>query len=448
MIRRSRRPHHIVQQLDEWSARIRQGDVDRWAELALPPSGAGDIPWRSRLLEYYASRTLSRGREPNLSPCTLSFPRVFSFIDEPELALELLGEFVLYARDGAREIRFDQGNCDSLDLCAAMVLNALAGEAKQRLKTLYSGEYPASKEAHEIVAATGIPRLLRLAGPEPDEFLVFRPRHGGVRRRSSLFRPSVKERVSSDLAAYLDECLGRYGYEFTLEGKRYIGQLAGEVLGNAEDHAPEWPWYVAAYLRQPPGKQFGDCHITLLNFGSTLAETLQSLPHGSPLRLRIEGLVELHQREKYFGLLRPRWTEEGLWTLYALQEFVTRHYGELNPFGRGVGTTDMIEAFQTLGRTAETGYEPRMCLISGHTQVIFDGHPHHRMREKSIDGGRPVRQITFNQSNDLREAPDEGTVQHLRNFFPGTIISLRFFLDERYLEELHNSHAPQNDRSA
>lgn len=353
--------------------------------------------------------------------------------------MEMLAKFVDHARDGARSLSIDQRDCEQLDLCAATVLNVLGLEARVRLRTAFDGQYPGSPEAREIVAATGLPKLLKAKVPDVGNFLVFRLRHGGLKPRPSLYRPSLKEEVSSDLAKYLDECLGLYGYGFSPAARQYAGQLTGEVLGNAEDHAPMWPWYVAAYLRQPEGKDFGDCHLTFLNFGPTLAETLKSLETGSELRRRIEALVDLHRQSRFFGILRPEWTEEGLWTLYALQEFVTRHFGSDNVLSRGVGTADMIEAFQSLGRSAESGYRPRMCIVSGNTQILFDDNPSHRMRAAELEGVGGVRTIAFNAENDLRKPPDPGTVRKLKRFFPGTVISLRFYLDERYLDQVHNT---------
>ena len=44
--------------------------------------------------------------------------------------------------------------------------------------------------------------------------------------------------------------------------------------------------------------------------------------------------------------------------------------------------------------------------------------------------------VAFNDANSLAERPNPIYVKHLRRSFPGTIISLRFFLDKENLYEI------------
>ena len=69
----------------------------------------------------------------------------------------------------------------------------------------------------------------------------------------------------------------------------------------------------------------------------------------------------------------------------------------------------------------------------------------HRFKGSSTQGGvasisRPNsgsrRIIAFNSGNDLYVPPDSRKVSHLRHSFPGTLTSLRFYLDRENLLEL------------
>ena len=292
------------------------------------------------------------------------------------------------------------------------------------------------REALEIVVATGLPRILGIPLPEVPNFRTFPPRYGGTDRRS-LLESSPKEFAADSLTDYVTSCFEERGFLFPREYRNRLGRLVGEVLTNAEDHGNRSGWWVAGYLRQPEDRAYGDLHLTIFNFGSTLAESLQSIERG-PFREPIEELIAHHRRRGYFS---KSWTEEELWTVFALQEGVTRHLGKPENRSHGVGTTEMIEAFQHLGRTTEAGVEPRMCLLSGHSHLLF--LPKHRLEETPDAAGISRKQIAFNQANDLFEPPDPGAVRHLHRFFPGTLISLRFYADRRYLETLRSPDGTQ-----
>ena len=43
--------------------------------------------------------------------------------------------------------------------------------------------------------------------------------------------------------------------------------------------------------------------------------------------------------------------------------------------------------------------------------------------------------IAFNEENNIYKPPDEANVRKLEANFPGTVISLRFYLDKRYIQK-------------
>ena len=43
--------------------------------------------------------------------------------------------------------------------------------------------------------------------------------------------------------------------------------------------------------------------------------------------------------------------------------------------------------------------------------------------------------IAFNKENDIYQKPDRTYVRRIKERFPGTIISLRFYLDGRYIRK-------------
>ena len=354
----------------------------------------------------------------------MQFPENFSFIETPDETLESLWQFMMLARDGAKAINVSQVNISAIDYCANSVLAALALEARASLQTRFRGQFPTNLEVLEIIVATGLPKVLGVTLPNLPKFRTLPLIHGG-KSGTALDTSSSKEKTAENLVDFLARCVGDYGARLTRDARRRFFELLGEVLANAEDHSGRGDWYVAAYMRRPSPKSIGDCHVVIFSFGQTIEKSLTTLPLDAELRTQIESLVEDHSRRR---LLHRDWTAENLWTLYALQEGVTRYYSEVD---RGHGTAEMIQAFQDLGRSSDLAKQPRMCIVSGRTYILFDGT--HSMKLQRVPSGQERRIIAFNTENDLRKPPDAGYIRSLEQTFPGTLISMRFYLDSEYL---------------
>ena len=385
------------------------------------------------VLEYYAYKAPLKVI-PNSTPRrTIRFPKVFSFIEAPDDAIEVLNDLVRFSLEGRnKDIDIRQDECSLIDHCAESAATALAIQARGWPMVRFQGTFPQSQEQREIVLATGLASRIGANLPEPDGFLKFRLQHGRG-SRGTAERSAPKEVFASRLTLYVNDCLKGYGYELTARAKNYLTQLAAEVLDNAEEHSERRDWWVAGYLRQKSTGSFGDCHITIFNFGRTLAESLQELPVGSQLRTDIEALVQSHKQRGFFA---SGWTEENLWTLYALQGGVSRLNTGRTSLGdtRGYGTVRMLEFFESIGKTAVAGHPPKMCIVSGHTHLLFDGT--YQMRLQKTRRGEQANIIAFNKENDLQIRPDAKYVTDLKKSFPGTLISLRFFLDKDHLDKL------------
>ncbi|MGH7584003.1 MAG: hypothetical protein ACREL5_12335 [Gemmatimonadales bacterium] len=361
---------------------------------------------------------------------TLICPERFSFIDEPGDAMSAMCDLARAITEQAAVIGIDQSTCNHIDLCAASVLNALALTGARENGTRYMGVYPVASAAKDIVIATGLPRCLGLPLPDHPAFLTY-PLSRGRKSHVSATTATEKERVAQSLTIYFDHCFARYGFSLTRAGRDYVARLVGEVVANAEEHSGRQDWWVAAYLRQPHSASYGDCHLTIFNFGRTLAQSLQRLPKGAKLRRNAERLVALQRRARFF--VPSIWTEENLWTVYALQEGVSVKNDQVDRLGtRGVGTIRMIETFKNLGRTSDPKVEPVMTVVSGRTHILFNARS--RLQLVPTERGEKRKVIAFNSRNDLRRPPDRSLVRCLKNGFPGTLISLRFFIDPAYLQ--------------
>lgn len=398
------------------------------------------------LLTFYATRTPSpRYRRGDLR---IQFPTSFSIIDDPDAALDVFGTLVAL---GSREKRsryepivLDQSRCAVIDLGAEAIASALGLELIRKHGRQFAGYYPANEIMHQMVVAAGFARFVGRSNVSGSDYHTFDLRRCKRQTAKTAELSSFGEIESTHLTEYVNRCLREYRYEMNVSAKRRLASLVSEVMENADNHSGRSEWWVCGHLLQPPGSSYGNCHITIFSFGDTMAESLQALPADSLLRRNIEALVAEHTKRGFFSF-GPTWTPENLWTLYALQEGVSRLNIAPTAGDRGRGTADMIEFFQRLGQSESAGSPPQMCVLSGSTHILFDGK--YRMRSERTASGEERRVIAFNGENDLTQRPDDRYVRNLRGFFPGTAVSMRFYLDSDHLEAISGDDGGSSDQS-
>ena len=103
--------------------------------------------------------------------------------------------------------------------------------------------------------------------------------------------------------------------------------------------------------------------------------------------------------------------------------------------GRGSGTVSMIEMFNTIGESQD-GLKPQMTIVSGNTQIRFTDDYKMQMvefKEDAVFENGVKHIIAFNDANNIYAPADPKNVSKINQFFPGTVISLKFYLDSRYI---------------
>lgn len=359
-------------------------------------------------------------------------PKVFSLIENPEESLRVIDKIrIAAAQKRIHHIYIDHQNCDELGLCASSVMDVLLLKArKRRLKgnKLYiSGKLPRDQSVSVMLRASGIPHQLGLVEsvlPEEQEELVKRCELTSG-RASRVEKAKERNAAAMSLKHYFNDCLDSLGYRLTLEGANFLYKLLTEVIGNAEEHGG--PWHTIGHWQRGEWgdqKKYGECHVVIFNFGTTIYESLVLQETSPRLKANLRRLSEMHEKSGWFGLGK-RWNEETLWTLYALQERVTRYFDRPGMEDRGVGTINMIEFFNKLAKTG------KMCILSGHSYILYDGTYTLGPLKR---GSETLQVIAFNKSNSLEEPPDSKYVFSLPIEFPGTVVSIRLTLDKEYLQ--------------
>jgi hypothetical protein len=359
---------------------------------------------------------------------SITFPKTFSFIEAPNDAINTIWRMVQLVSDEQEDsVSINQDETELIDYGSEAVASVIAKAASEGYSLSLRGSYPRNPELKEVVIAAGMPKHLGVNLPSLPHFTSFDLYHGRRDSKAWGHRSSKKEVVVSDFIRYINGCLNQHGFELNRDGGQYISGIAGEVIDNCEEHTNRDDWWIGGYMRFPESKEYADCHVSIFNFGETIYETISQMADDTKIYSKITRLVKKHSSGS------SSLSEQQMWTLYALQQGISRLRGEGKEENRdrGQGTVEMIRFFQELGQTEAVGVEPKMCILSGSTHIIFDGT---YMMRKDDSQERPRHIIAFNEANDLNLPPDESKVRQIKGFFPGTVISLKFYLDRRYLD--------------
>lgn len=357
---------------------------------------------------------------------SIKIPKVFSMIENPEESIKILKMTVTYGLNRkVKQIFVDHTKCESLDICASTIMDVIILEIKRIRKCFsISGSLKGNCEVSDILFASGLPKHLGFNKKIPENMKLLPLLSGNN------FNDKDKSgEISTQIIDYYGACLSTQGYQLTEYGNNYMGQMLGEVIENCQNHGGEnSKWYVLGHYQMDSDGKFGKCHLVIFNFGDTFYQNMKHI-RCDDIRQSLKNLTKKHQHSGWLSLNKS-WSEESLWTLYALQDGVSSLRNPLDP-DRGTGTIKLINAFQSIGSTAN-GDKPKMCIISGHTFIYFDGK--YTLQKKVVDGEeREV--IAFNSENDLVKPPDKNYVKTLKQNFPGTIISMCFYLDKRYISD-------------
>ena len=391
----------------------------------------------SNLLNYLVKHNFQYKTKYKGPIHSIKIPKDFSFITNQNETLRTIAHLVTAINDPSIEhLNIDHSECLKLDLGASAVMDVIILEATKTWKSLENppvvdGFYSIDAKVNEIIKVSGIIKNLKHKDAEvaPEvlkKYELFTLQEGSKSQNLSAFQSTQAELIATKLTDYVDKILGKVDFMLTLAGKKNFIHMVSEVLDNAEQHSHTSTWYVSGYLNE---KKI--CNIAIFNFGETISETLSSAKLNWQLKNNIQELIKTHSKKGFFKF-GYTWSAENLWTLYALQEGISRFNIEGRKIHRGQGTVRLIEFFLDLASKNNIEVPPRMVLISGNTFILFDGK--YSLKDMSVAG--ELRQvIAFNEANSLEDRPDQNNIKKLKFSFPGTIITMRFCIEGEYLKQ-------------
>ncbi|GGF57709.1 hypothetical protein GCM10011332_08990 [Terasakiella brassicae] len=256
-----------------------------------------------------------------------------------------------------------------------------------------------------------------------------RRKQGTSFNQNSVINAPTFSKVSDDLVETIDDWLGalKKPLELSGEGKYRVNNIVTEILNNAERHSSQdrdGNWVVAGFMARRSG-HIADveidtyaCHIAFVSTGMTIAESISRAETNETLK-RLNTYIQKHKNS---------FSEETLSTVFALQDGISR-FTQSKSKG-GVGFMDVIELVNDLGSTNHKCFSPSISIISGNTCILLKDN--YNSMHQNKDG---IRSQFFNPSNSLDFPPDYNYVFSTKQKIPGTVISLRFYLDSDYLSK-------------
>ena len=362
-------------------------------------------------------------RKKNQTEVRINIPSVFSFINNPnETILTLKRIYYAGMNNHIKSIYFNYSQCNELGLCASLITDLIVlSLPRYKSKKIYlHGSAPKSFEARKLFNITGLPKHLGIVDQStPDSEILD--------TLSNLESGEMSERVVD----FYDKCLSTQGYSLTMSGKSAFANMIGEVINNSEQYSGvNGTWHALGYFDKPEkGENYGKCRLVLMNFGNSIYESLKE----EDTTEYTKNQLEKHTKKNYNFIDKITYTEEMLWTLYSLQQNISKKRKDIND-NRGNGTIKLIKNFMAVGAKYENK-QSIMSITSGKCQIIFDGT--YELKEKN-NNGKKYDQVAFNEENDLNKKPDRKYVYCIQNKFPGTIISMEIYLDGKYFDQLLN----------
>jgi hypothetical protein len=247
----------------------------------------------------------------------------------------------------------------------------------------------------------------------------------GTKSRTDIIE-NRKGIITSNIVNYLDNCLNLNNLKIKPQGKNKLSNMIGEILNNAEDHGIFNNYFVTAnyhIIKNPDIKNnVGILFLSFLNFGPSIYDGIEN---------NKEENREMYNRleDEFLRLNDKHFTKENIFTLYALQDGVSRL--KYQNSSRGSGTMTFINSFYDIGdyENGTNSITPHLSIFSGKTHVFCtkDYRPYTTTNGNSI--------ISLNDSNDLRKPPNKNNLKLLTEKFPGTILTFKFCLNRHHIEQ-------------
>lgn len=251
-----------------------------------------------------------------------------------------------------------------------------------------------------------------------------------ISKLRSSYKENKKGKACADVIKFVNESIKGSGFELDEQGENNMDNLMSEILGNAEDHSLLNQYFVnGVSFKENDDDGIVELNLVILNLGDSIYEGFQKTKdQNKKINSQMENLFDIHMKILN-GKFDNNYSKESLFTLYALQEGVSRL--KFKEQSRGNGTMNFIRAFMNLGAFGEddSNYESKLNVISGHTVIECPNKykPH-------LNG--TLYQLSLNDKNNIKELPDRKCIFVNKEYFPGTILQVKIYMCKKYFMKI------------
>lgn len=360
----------------------------------------------------------------------LVMPKPFSFMENPAetyKALCTISEYIYHNRKF--EIEIEDDYCR--DIAPYLLLSLISSERPGCLKAVrYRAAVGKVLSALQLNNLPKVSRRRELSGIWP-----FPVQYHATRRLDNINfyeTSSRQEKASNEYKNHLDECLSHFGFQLTEEGANKVRTILAELLDNSRhglgDSDSEGAWWLSGFMAQRDastplyqGKKSSEFHIylTLFTPGLSIAKNL-------------DGATEEYIRstlDDYYKKHSSVCPKPVLSTIMSLSDGITSDSGG----GGGCGMSKLINLINEIGSDLTEQRKPMCSILSGRAWVTLQS-PYNDVPICSEGMGGEIRAQFFNEAQRRDDPPDEAFYKKLSPYFPGTLFSARFLLDQDVLE--------------
>lgn len=370
---------------------------------------------------------------------TIPIPKIFSIELDNRSFRRTIGEIIFSAfNNSSREITLDFSKCEISDESSIFFLNIILMEIKDYFRKLNNKLSVVRKNLKiELIKSKTkkINILLFLYRNIKDfDFREFNIKeedlpikHLGYlkgEKTKKHYLENKKNIFTTEIVKYINGCLEHSNYCFSPTGRNEIEGIISEILNNAEDHSPMNTYYVTSTFSLNISEEekclVGVLNINFLNFGYSFYD---GLTENKLENKNIYDVLENKSKGENF----KNFSKEEIFTLFALQDGISRLKYEDE--SRGTGTMKFIVSFMNIGDYEDKSKNliPYLKIFSGKTLLICN-----KVYQPYIKDGRYC--LSLNAEKDLNKEPDKNNLKLLDTKFPGTLISVKVYLNEKNLD--------------
>jgi hypothetical protein len=393
-----------------------------------------NIEYLATIPEAFEKSTLSLPPDgvfftPNPFSLTINFKESFLFLKKLFYALY---------DDRFQYVVLDFRNCEQIDIDALLCMDILLSEfldfyvkcERRKLKTKFKGILPVNYQKESIGRILFSMRTLDNLGRTA-------VKHKGIIPfdliRGDNFANDAapeREREVTKMVDYIVERCNEMNRPLTWQAENRLYKVIGEALVNAAEHSGRKYRYAVGYFetKNTGTADVGIFNFAILSFGKTIYQNFKERESaGWHVISRMKELSGKYTSRNWFR--EKEFEEETLWTLYALQQGVT----SVPDRKRGNGSINFIESFFSLKGDMENDDSSFLTIMSGNTRITFDGK-YKIVEIQKGNSGKPFKMMTFNDSGNIEDKPDEKYVTFADNFFPGTLITAKICINFNNIE--------------